>query len=180
MAQDKVQCIRDWERQKSSRDVQSFIGFANFYQWFIEGCSKIAKPLSDSTKGAPRDWKRTEDMMESFEKLKHCFTMAPILTHFDPQRECIIETDASDFALGGTLSQVSVDNKLHPNAFHSSKFSPAEINYDIHDKELLAILDCFKTWRGYLEGLLHTVQVFTDYKNLEYFMTTKVLNRLID
>jgi hypothetical protein len=145
MAQDKVQCIRDWERLKSLRDVQSFIRFANFYRWFIEGFSKIAKPLSNSTKGAPKDWKWTEDMTESFEKLKHCFTTAPILTHFDPQQEYIVETDASDFALGGTLSQVSIDKKLHPNAFHSRKFCPAEIKYEIHDKELLAIVDCFKT-----------------------------------
>jgi hypothetical protein len=167
MAQDKVQCIREWERPKSLRDVQSFIGFMNFYHWFIKGCSKIAKPLSNSPKGAARDWKWTEDMTESFEKLKHCFTTAPILTYFDPQRECIIETDASDFALGDTLSQVSIDKKLHPNAFHCRKFSPAEINNEIHDKELLAIVDCFKTWRRYLEGSLHMVQVFTDYKNLQ-------------
>jgi hypothetical protein len=112
-------------------------------------------------------------MTKSFEKLKHCFTTAPILTHFDPHRECIVETDASDFALGGTLSQTAKDKKLHPNAFHARKFSPAEINYEIHDKELLAIVDCFKAWRRYLEGSLHTVQVFTDHKNLEYFMTTK-------
>jgi hypothetical protein len=88
-----------------------------------------------------------------------------------------VETDASDFALGGTLSQTTEDKKLHPNAFHSRKFSPAEINYEIHDTELLAIVDCFKAWRRYLEGSLHTVQVFSDHKNLEYFMTTKVLNR---
>jgi hypothetical protein len=116
-------------------------------------------------------------MTKSFEKLKHCFTTAPILTHFDPHRECIVETDASDFALGGTLSQTAEDKKLHPNAFHSRKFSPAEINYEIHNKELLAIVDCFKAWRRYLEGLLHMVQVFMDHKNLEYFMMTKVLNR---
>jgi hypothetical protein len=116
-------------------------------------------------------------MTKSFEKLKHCFTTAPILTHFDPHRECIVETDASDFALGGALSQTADDKKLHPNAFHSRKFSPAEINYEIHDKELLAIVDCFKTWQRYLEGSLYMVLVFTDYKNLEYFMTTKVLNR---
>jgi hypothetical protein len=116
-------------------------------------------------------------MTKSFKKLKHCFTTAPILTHFDPHRECIVKTDASDFALGGALSQTAEDKKLHPNAFHSRKFSPAEINYKIHDKELLAIVDCFKTWRRYLEGSLHMVQVFMDHKNLEYFMTTKVLNR---
>jgi hypothetical protein len=157
MAQDKVQCIRDWECPRSLRDVQSFIGFANFYRRFIEGFSKIAKPLSDSTKGSPKDWVWTDAMTKSFEKLKHCFMTAPILTHFDPNRECIVETDASDFALGGTLSQTAEDTKLHPNAFHSRKFSPAEINYEIHDKELLAIVDCFKTWRRYLEGSLHTV-----------------------
>jgi hypothetical protein len=88
-----------------------------------------------------------------------------------------VETDALDFALGATLSQMGDDQKLHPNAFHARKFSPAEINYEIHDKELLTIVNSFKAWRRYLEGSLYMVQVFTDHKNLEYFMTTKVLNR---
>jgi hypothetical protein len=116
-------------------------------------------------------------MTKSFKKLKYCFTTAPILTHFDPYHECIVETHTLDFTLGGILSQTAEDKKLHPNAFHSRKFSPAEINYEIHNKELLTIVDCFKAWSWYLEGLLHTVQVFTDHKNLEYFMTTMVLNR---
>jgi hypothetical protein len=85
-------------------------------------------------------------MTRAFEKLKHCFTMAPILTHFDPNHECIVETDASDFALGSTLSQIAMDKKLYPNAFHLRKFSPAEINYKIHDQELLAIVDSYKVW----------------------------------
>jgi predicted mannosyl-3-phosphoglycerate phosphatase (HAD superfamily) len=84
MAQDKVQCFRDWEKLRSLRDVQSFIGFANVYRQFIEEFSKIAKPLSDSTKGEPKHWKWIVDKMESFETLKHCFTTAPILTYFDP------------------------------------------------------------------------------------------------
>jgi hypothetical protein len=176
-AQDKVQCIRDWERPNSLRDVQSFIRLANVYRRFIEGFSKIAKPLSDSTKGSSKDWKWTEDMTKSFEKLKHCFTTTAILMHFDPHRECIVETDTSDYVLGATLSQTSDDKKLHPNAIYSRKFSPTKINYEIHDKELLAIVDSFKAWRRYLEGSLQMVQVFTDHKNLEYFMTTKVLNR---
>jgi hypothetical protein len=117
-----------------------------------------------------------DTMTKSFEELKHCFMTIPILTHFDPHYKCIAENDALDFTLGSTLSQTAKDQKLHLNAFHSRKFSPAEINYKIHNKELLAIVDCFKVWRRYLEGLLHTVQVFTDYKNLEYFMITKVLN----
>jgi hypothetical protein len=85
-------------------------------------------------------------MTKSFKKVKHCFMTTPILTHFDPHRECIVETDTSDFILGGTLSQTARDKKLYLNAFHSIKFSPSEINYKIHDKELLTIVDCFKAW----------------------------------
>jgi hypothetical protein len=85
IAHDKVQCMRDWERPKSLRDVQLFIAFVNFYWRFIEGFSKITKPLSDSTKRSPQDWKWIEDMTKSFEKLKHCFTTTPILMYFDPQ-----------------------------------------------------------------------------------------------
>jgi hypothetical protein len=85
-------------------------------------------------------------MTKSFEKLKDCFMTAPIPTHFDPHHEYIVEIDASDFVLGGTLSQTTKDKKLYPNAFHSRKFSLAVINYEIHDKGLLPIVDCFKTW----------------------------------
>jgi hypothetical protein len=84
MAQDKVQRIRDWERPKSLQDVQSFIGFTNFYRGFIEGFSKIPKPISNSTKGSPKDWKWTEDIRKAVEKLKHCFTTATVLMHFNP------------------------------------------------------------------------------------------------
>jgi hypothetical protein len=86
-------------------------------------------------------------MTKAFENLKHCFTTAPILIYFDPQQECIVETDTSDFALGVTLSQIGDNKKLHPNAFHARKFSPMEINYNIYDMELLAIVDSFKVWR---------------------------------
>jgi hypothetical protein len=144
MAQDKVQCIQDWEYPRHLRDIQLFIGFANFYQWFIEGFSKITKPLSDSTKGSPKDCIWMDVMTKSFEKLKHYFITVPILTYFEPHYKCLIEIATLDFALGSILSQTAEDKKLHLNAFHSRKFSPAEINYKIHNKELLAIVDCFK------------------------------------
>jgi len=88
-----------------------------------------------------------------------------------------METDTSDFAIGAVLSQRNEENRLHPVAFHSRKFTPAEINYEIHDKELLAIVDAFKHWRRYCEGATHKVQVFSNHPNLEYFTTTKVLNQ---
>jgi hypothetical protein len=116
-------------------------------------------------------------MNKAFDELKKRFINAPILKHYDPNRQCILETDASDFALGAILSQQSGDNALHPIAYHSQKFTPTEINYEIHDKELLAIVDSFKLWRRYVEGSLYTVLVYSDHQNLEYFTTTTILNR---
>jgi len=104
--------------------------------------------------------------------------MAPYLAHFDPSKVVIIETDASDFTIReAVLSQRDKENRLHPVAFHSRRFQPAEINYEIHDKELLAIVDAFKHWRRFWKRAIHQVQVFSDHQNLEYFTITKVLNR---
>jgi len=103
--------------------------------------------------------------------------MAPILAHFGPTKVVIIETDASDFAIGAVLLQRDKENCLHLVAFHSRKFQPAEVNYEIHDKELLAVVNAFKHWRRYCEGATNQVQVYSDHQNLEYFTTTKVLNR---
>jgi hypothetical protein len=74
--------------------------------------------------------------------------------------------------LGAVISQKSSDDMLHPIAYHSFKFSPAEINYEIYDKELLAVVDSFKIWWKYLEGTLLVVPVYTDHQNIEYFTTT--------
>jgi len=176
MAKDKVQAVQDWKTPKSLTEVQSFLGFANFYRRFIRDYSKIARPLTELTKKTEK-WAWNDQAEAAFTELKHRFTSAPILAHFDAQKPVIIETDALDFAIGAILSQRDEENRLHPVAFHSRKFAPAEINYEIHDKELLAIVDAFKHWRRYCEGAAHQVQVFSDHQNLEYFTTTKVLNR---
>jgi hypothetical protein len=94
----------------------------------------------------------------------------------DPTKPYFVETDASDFALASILSQEGEDHELHPIAFHSRKFHPVEINYPIYDKELLAIVDSFQVWRRFLEGCPHTVTIFSDHRNLEYFQTARVLN----
>src|SRR5690606_17378623 len=104
-------------------------------------------------------------------------TSAPILVHWQPDRPLIVETDASDYALAAILSQQLDSGEIHPVAFHSRTFQAAELNYDVHDKELLAIFEAFKIWRHYLEGSAEPVNVMTDHKNLEYFATSKVLTR---
>ena len=92
----------------------------------------------------------------------------------------MVQTDASNFAIGAILSQSNNDGILHPIAFYSRKFTPPEINYPIYDKELSAIISAFEEWRPYLAGAQHRVQVVTDHKNLVYFTTTRILNwRLI-
>jgi hypothetical protein len=88
-----------------------------------------------------------------------------------------VETDTSDYALVAILSIVDSDREVHPMAFLSRNFSPAELNYDIHDKELLAIFEAFKSWRHYLEGVGTLIDIMTDHKNLEYFSIMKLLTR---
>ena len=88
-----------------------------------------------------------------------------------------METDASDYALAAILSTYTEDGELHPIAFHSRTFTSPELNYDVHDKELLAIFEAFTRWCHYLEGSGTPVDVVTDHKNLEYFSTTKLLTR---
>ena len=177
MAKGKVEAVLDWKTPASLTEVQSFLGFANFYRRFIKDYSRVARPLTELTKGGKKEWEWNLQAEEAFQELKQRFTTAPILAHFDATKTVIIETDASDFAIGAVLSQRDEEGRLHPVAFHSRKFQPAEINYEIHDKELLAIVDAFKHWRRYCEGATNQVQVFSDHQNLEYFTTTKILNR---
>jgi len=108
--------------------------------------------------------------------LKRAFTSAPILAHWNPSSKIIVETDASDQALAAIIS-THQDGDIHPIAFHSRTFSETELNYDIHDNELLAIFEAFKKWRHYLEGTTIPVEVFTDHKNLIYFYDSKALSR---
>jgi RNase H-like domain found in reverse transcriptase len=177
MAEDKISAIQDWPEPRKVKDVQSFLGFANFYRHFIYNYSDITVPLTCLTrKGSP--WNFTNECCSAFETLKKAFTMAPILSFWIPKSQLVLETDASDYALAAILSIVSPDDgEIHPIAFHSRTFSAPEHNFDVHDKELLAIFEAFKIWRHYLEGPTSPIDVVTDHKNLEYFATTKLLTR---
>jgi hypothetical protein len=100
------------------------------------------------------------------------------LAHVNLAQPFIIEADAFDFALGSILSQSGEDGQLHPIAFRSRKFNVTEVNYDVHDNELLASGDSFEQWRQqFLEGSPDQVAVYNDHKNLIYFQTVRVLNK---
>ena len=116
------------------------------------------------------------DAQEAFTLLREAFTNAPILVHFDPALKIKVETDASNFALAGIISQLLANGEWHPVAFWSRKMTPPESRYETHDQELLAIVMVFKHWRHYLEGSYQTIEVLTDHNNLRGFMKVKELN----
>jgi hypothetical protein len=118
-----------------------------------------------------------EDQQKAFEEMELKFKTAPTLGHFDHSREVIIKTNASDYVSAGVLSQRDDDGVSHPVAFFSKKHSPAECNYDINDKELMAIIKALEEWGTECEGAEHMVQLLTDHKHLEYFMSKILLNR---
>ena len=172
----KVEAVKEWPIPRNVKNVQSFLGFCNYYRRFIKDYSKIAIPLTQFTKkGIPFEW--NDKAQQAFEKLKDLITQEPILQSFDPGREAFMETDASNRAIGATLYQKDDEGRKHPIAFISKKFSETETRYPIHDKELYAIVDACRQWKAYLQGNKFPIPVYTDHKNLTWFMTTKELNR---
>jgi len=130
----KVEAITSWPTPESPQDIRMFLGLANFYRRFIKNFSKIALPLTRLLKKEnARRFRWDKVAKEAFDYLRKAFTTAPILRHFDPSLPVVLEADASDYALGAVVSQRAPDGRLHPVAFHSRKFNPAELNYEIYD-----------------------------------------------
>ena len=176
MDPEKVKSIESWKEPSNLKELQQFLGFSNYYRRFIKGYSGLMQPLTRLLqKGVKWNWSNNQD--KAFRYLKNSFTQAPILRYFDYHRHTVVETDASNWASGGALLQTGDDNLLHPVAFFSSKHSPAESNYDIYDKELLAIVKSLEEWRPELAGVQSTFEIITDHKNLKTFLTAKQLNQ---
>ncbi|KAJ1577585.1 hypothetical protein NDA11_005498 [Ustilago hordei] len=140
MDPEKVRTVKEWPMPESIHDIQRFLGFANFYRRFIAHFARIAKPLTALVKPIERFKKLElpEEAQQAFHKLIQAFTSAGVLQHFDYHLPTRLETDASDFAIAGVLKQEH-EGRWHPVAFYSRKMSSAEKNYEIHDKELLAV-----------------------------------------
>ena len=172
----KVSTIVEWRDPESIKDLQRFLGFANFYRRFIRDFSQICLPLNTLLKKATT-WTWEDSQKQAFIRLKAAFSTAPVLAFFDYNRKTVLETDASDWASGGVLSQYDDNNHLRPVAYFSSKHSAQECNYKIYDKELLAIIKALEEWRPELQGSQEEFEIITDHKNLEYFTTTKALSQ---
>ena len=122
-------------------------------------------------------WQWESKQQQAFDKLKRIFTMRPVLAAPDLDKEFRVEADASNYTTRGVLSMKCSDNLWRPVAFISKSLSDTERNYEIHNKEMLAVVRYLEAWRHFLEGTTTKFKVWTDHKNLEYFMKVQKLNR---
>jgi hypothetical protein len=175
MDKEKIRTIEEWKEPTTVKGIQSFLGFANFYRRFIKDYSKITAPLTRLTRKETQ-WKWDDKTQEAFDAIKQAMTTEPILRHFEPDKPITLETDASDYAIGAVCSQPDENNILHPIGYYSRKMKDPELNYDIHDKELLAIVDGLRKWDTYCRSTPHQIKILTDHKNLEYWRTKRDLN----
>ncbi|KAF7342823.1 Reverse transcriptase-RNase H-integrase [Mycena sanguinolenta] len=154
----KVAGVANWPAPSNKKEVSAFLGFTNFYRRFIEGFSDIAHPLFNLTrKDVTFKWRK--EAQEAFATLKLLITSSPILILPHDLSPFRVEADSSDFASGAVLSQLSKED--------------VERNYEIYDKELLAVIRALEEWRHFLEGAQHPVEIWTDHKNLEYFRAAR-------
>ncbi len=169
----KIAGIAEWPTPIKKRELQSFLGFMNFYQKFIKNYSKVIKALTALTRNAEWKWGSAQD--QAFAELKRHMAEDVILTIPNETDPFMVEADASEGAVGAVLSQKK-NRKWRPVAFMSKSLSTTECNYKIYEKELLAIMLALDEWRHYLMGATVDVEIWTDHQNLQYFRKPQKLN----
>jgi len=169
MEEEKMKGVLNWPVPKTVRDVRKFLGLANYYRRFIKNFAALAKPLNMLTRKDEK-WKWEEAQQKAFEQLKEIFTTRLLLVAPDLDKEFRVKADASNFVTGGVLSIKCEDNKWRPVAYISKLLNETERNYEIHDKEMLAVIRCLEAWRHFLEGAKGKFEIWSDHKNLEYFI----------
>ena len=165
---EKVARVLQWPTPSKLKEVQAFLGLANYYRRFIKDFSQLAKPLTDLTK-KDNPWHWDEEQQAAFDALKKAFTTAPVLRIPDNVNPFRLVTDGSGFASGAVLYQYDPEDTLwHPVAYYSKSYNVHELNYDVHDKELLAIVRALNEYRQYLEGHPELFEIWSDHLNLTY------------
>ena len=149
MQEEKVTGVLKWPRPKTVKEVQKFLGLANYYRRFIKDFAKLAKPLHKLVRKDEK-WNWEEEQKAAFKELKRVFTMRPVLVAPDLDKEMRVEADALEYTTGGVLLIKCEDKKWRPVAFISKSLNKVERNYKIHNREILAIIRCLKEWRHLL------------------------------
>jgi len=175
MEKEKIDGVLSWLEPKNVKDIRKFLGLANYYRRFIKDFAQVARLMNMLTRKDVK-WVWRESQQKVFDELKGVFTIKPVLVAPDLDKEFRVEADASNYATGGVLSMKCSDNLWRPVAFISKSLSDTKKNYKIHDKEMLAVIRCLEAWRHFLEGTTVKFAIWTDHKNLEYFMKVQKLN----
>lgn len=169
---DKVKAVEEWPTPTSHSDVQSFIGLVNYYRRMIRNMAAISAPLTDVMSSAEKfTWGEPQE--QAFIKLKEALTNAPLLALPDMSLPFIVQTDASNRAIGGILMQ-DQNGTRRVIAYSAKKLSQTERNWPTHERELFGFVHAFKTWRHYLAG--SSVRVEGDHKPLTWIKTQKLLS----
>ena len=171
--QKKIKAVKEWKTPTRVKDIESFLRFTNFYQRFIYNFSHTARLLNE-LKGK-KEWKWEEEHQKVFKELKEKITSQLVLSLPKREGKFRVETDTLEHAIGGVLSQEQ-DGKWKPIAFLSRTMQPAEQNYEIYDKELLAIVKALTKWRQYLLDARKPFEVWMDHENSKYFREPHKLN----
>ncbi|KAL5520967.1 hypothetical protein ACEPAF_2970 [Sanghuangporus sanghuang] len=169
----KTTAVQEWPIPRNVHELQQFLGLGNWLQRFVKDYSSIVKPLTGLT--GKVEWKWGEEEQRAFEELKSRLSSPSVLAIPNKEGPFQVEADASDFASGGVLLQRQ-DDKWKVIAYRSSTFLEAEHNYEIYDKEMLAIVQALKEWWQYLQGAKKPFEVWTDHANLTYFRSPQKLN----
>src|SRR5216683_4653094 len=175
MEEAKVTQVKDWKPPRNVTKVQCFLGFTGYYHYFIKEYSQLVRPLLDLTKKST-DWHWEEPQQKVFEDLKNRMCSRPVLTHPNPEKVFYLQTDTSTKGVGAVLTQeVDQSKKRKPIAYYSATFSPAKENYNIYEKEFLAVLKALENWRAHLIWMKKPFVIETDHKNLTYWKEPKKL-----
>jgi len=176
MEKEKVDGVLSWPEPKNVKDIKKFLGLANYYRRFIKDFARVARPMNMLVRKDVK-WQWRVEQQKAFDELKGVFTTKPVLVTPDLDKEFRVETDASNYATRGVLLMKCSDKMWRPVAFISKSLSDIERSYEIHDKEMLAVVRCLEAWRHFLEGAAIKFEICTDHKNLEYFMKAQKLNQ---
>ena len=178
MESDCISAVRNWPTPTTVKEVQRFLGFANYYRRFIWGFGQVAAPITSLLKGILVCLQWSVEADRAFGHLKALFTSDPMLAHPDPSLAFIVEVDASEAGIGAVLSQRSgTPPKLRPCVFFQrSSVRRSKTIYNVRARELLAVVKALKGWRLWLEGAKHPFLIWTDHRNLEYIRAARRLN----
>jgi len=168
MEKEKVDGVLSWPELKNVKDVRKFLGLAKYYRRFIKDFTRVARPMNVLMRKDVK-WQWGVEQQKAFDELKRVFTIKLVLAALDLDKEFRVEANALNYTTRGVLSMKCSDEMWRPVAFISKSLSDTERNYEIHEEMSVAVR-CLEVWRHFLEGAAIKFEIWTDHKNLKYFM----------